>query len=692
MRCPHCGPIAQPRTDDIFCSSCGVRLVTSAAQSAVDAVGDAERERPASSSIGKPRQTVDSIGEMLGCPRRQIIPINQSPSPGTDYHLIEEIGIGGMGVIYAAQQMAVHRQVALKRMQQVAHGAPGDDAGFFLEAMITAKLDHPNIIPIHDMGIDQNGLLFYTMRKVNGRPWSKSLMALSLEDNLDILQHVCDAIAYAHSKDLIHRDLKPENILLGNFGEVLVTDWGLAVEVSTLRSSIATTRVSCGTPAYMAPEMAWDDRRAIGKRSDIYLLGAILYEILTGLPPHPGSTVRASIEAAGANIIDPACPVSELGGIAQRAMATMPEDRFGDVRAFHLAIVACRTHIQSERLVDCAERHAAQASLKEGYTSMASAVHAFEEALVLWPDNPRAAAGLEKVRNSYAGMALVAGDLDLAASLATGARPDDQNLRARIASARERRRLHATRARMLAWSSVGLLALLFAVLAGSLIISVHEREKVVLAMRDRDRAEAQLAHEEGLRLHQERRIWEPLLREDFNTGALPAEIKVVSGTWSIEHGQLLATSVAPVTLMLTVDASGDVRIRLDRASSHAVRMYLGVSRAEVADRLEMADVPSVLIDRQCHILRGGRELGVVDMPESVAGLNQRITVERDSSMIHVLVEGHQLLSADIGDWKNPGDARLVISAAQGLVLEDLRVECLRIQTAGTAEDSPTASR
>jgi hypothetical protein len=80
------------------------------------------------------------------------------------------------------------------------------------------------------------------------------------------------------------------------------------------------------------------------------------------------------------------------------------------------------------------------------------------------------------------------------------------------------------------------------------------------------------------------------------------------------------------------------------------------------------------------------------MPESVAGLNQRITVERDSSMIHVLVEGHQLLSADIGDWKNPGDARLVISAAQGLVLEDLRVECLRIQTAGTAEDSPTASR
>jgi len=688
MRCPHCGPIAQQRSDDRFCPHCGAHLVGSDLASPAAGLGESDHERPPRTSIGKQQTAAGSLADMLGCPTRQIVPIDQAPQGGSDYRLLEVIGSGGMGVIYAAQQTAVHRQVALKRLLSRRHGNAGEEAGFLGEALITAKLDHPNIIPIHDIGVDQDGVLFYTMRKVEGRPWSETIAARTLEENLDILLHVSDAIAYAHSRDLIHRDLKPENILLGNFGEVLVTDWGLAIEIEVLRSGIATVRMSCGTPAYMAPEMAWDDRRAIGKRSDIYLLGAVLHEILTGYPPHPGSSVRASIEAAGANIIEPASPGNELGAIAQRAMATMPEDRFGEVREFHQAIVASRTHVQSELLVDSANTLAEQASREEEYQGLSRALHAYEEALVLWPGNLRAAAGLLTVRRSYAGMALAAGDLDLAESLALGENPDDRALRARITAARERRRLHATRVRLLAFSSAGLLALLFAVLAVALVISIRAREKVVLVTRDRDRAEAQLAHEEGLRGQQDRRVWEPVLREDFNAGVLPAEIKAVSGGWSMAHGQLLASGSGRSRLMLTVDASGDLRIRLDRMSLHPVRVYLGVSRAEVGERLEAADAPSVLVDRQCHIFRGSRELGVVDMPEAVAGLSQRITCERDGGMVHVQVDGHPLLGADLGDWRNPADGRLAISADEGFLLEDLRVEILRVRTAAAADDHP----
>lgn len=690
MRCPHCGPIDQQRSEDQFCHRCGTRLVGTDRTAAAAAVVDSDYDRPARTSIGRPELTATSIADLLGCPRRKIIPIDQSPRAGNDYRLIEVIGSGGMGVVYAAQQTAVHRQVALKRLLHRRQDNASDEAGFLLEALITAKLDHPNIIPIHDMGVDQDGVLFYTMRKVEGRPWSETLAVRTLEENLDILLHVCDAIAYAHSKDLIHRDLKPENVLLGNFGEVLVTDWGLAIEIEALRSSIATMRMTCGTPAYMAPEMAYDDRQSIGKRSDIYLLGAILHEVLTGFPPHPGSSVRASIEAAGANIIDPATPANELGSIAKRALATMPEDRFGEVRDFHQAIVACRTHVQSQLLVDRAESLAAQATRREEYMGMANALHAFEEALVLWPGNQRAAGGLVTVRRSYARMALDAGDLDLAGSLSQGDQPDDLAMRGKIASARERRRLHATRVRLFARLSAILIVLLFAVLAGALINSVHERKKVVLATRERDRAEAQLAHEEGVRLLQERRIWEPVLREDFSAGVFPAEITSVSGAWSIEHGQLLATGTGQSTLMLTIDASGDLRIRLDRANSHKVRVYLGVARTEVAELLDATNAPSVLIDRQCHIFLGSRELGVVDMPMAISGLNQRITVERTGRAVHVQVDGRLLLGADLGDWRNPDDARLVISAVEGFVLEDLRVEKLRTRTAGATNDQPMA--
>lgn len=377
MRCPTCGPPAHRQPGNEYCPRCGLRLVPrDDAEEEPATISDAHADLSPRSTIGHTR--TGDIADIVGCPRRVILDIDKPAGTIHDYQLIEVIGSGGMGIVYSANQAAVQREVALKRMSSQKSGNTSDDTAFLLEAMITAKLEHPNIIPIHDMGVDEQGALFYTMRRIHGRPWSDSIGTKSIDENLDILLRVCDGIAYAHAQDIIHRDLKPENILLGDFGEVLVTDWGLAIDIPTLRSRKSSWRTACGTPAYMAPEMAYDDHRAIGRESDVYLLGAILYEIQTGVPPHPGITVRSSVEAAAANIIDPLPPDNELGLIAKRAMSTMPNDRFREAKELQQYIRECRTHAQSEKLVNEADRLAANAPLRQGYHEYASAMHAYE--------------------------------------------------------------------------------------------------------------------------------------------------------------------------------------------------------------------------------------------------------------------------------------------------------------------------
>ncbi|MCA8995308.1 MAG: serine/threonine protein kinase, partial [Planctomycetaceae bacterium] len=175
---------------------------------------------------------------------------------------------------------------------------PDNREKFLYEAHITGDLDHPNIVPIHELGANDDGTLFYAMKLVSGTPWQDVIRERSRKENLEILMKVADAISFAHSRNIIHRDLKPENIMLGKFGEVLVMDWGLAIQLG--RKEELTLG---GTPAYMAPEMARHQISKIGMQSDIYLLGAILYEIIAGYPPHPGRTVTECVGAAANNQI-----------------------------------------------------------------------------------------------------------------------------------------------------------------------------------------------------------------------------------------------------------------------------------------------------------------------------------------------------------------------------------------------------
>src|SRR4029453_17454572 len=290
---------------------------------------------------------------------------------------------------------------------------------FLSEAAVTGELDHPNIVPIYDLGQNADGALFYSMKKVTGTPWADVIGEKSLLDNLTILMKVADAVAFRHARGVVHRDLKPENVMLGDFGEVLVLDWGLAVATDGHRPTpnVSTAFNIAGTPAYMAPELAFGPMEAIGRHSDVYLLGAILYECITGRPPHHGKNARECPKAAARNQIVPSEKHGELVDIALKAMATESRKRYRSVQEFQEAIREYQAHSESIALVERAEAGLDQASKSGTYQDYARALFAFEEALELWQGNAHAKDGVSRAKLQYATRALDKSDFDLGLSL-----------------------------------------------------------------------------------------------------------------------------------------------------------------------------------------------------------------------------------------------------------------------------------
>ena len=244
------------------------------------------------------------------------------------------IGRGGMGEIVLCVERNTRRQVAMKRMLAATAEDPGRRARFVEEAQVTAQLEHPNIVPVHELDRSADGTIYFTMKLVKGRSLadirrdlknppggSGASGTVTLGELLQIFLKVCDGVAFAHSRGVVHRDLKPSNIMVGDFGEVLVMDWGLAkivgrediragdlVTSSRLGSDIAHTMAgsAIGTPAYMSPEQANGELDKIDHRSDIYSLGAILYEMLTLERPVEGDTpLIVLVNAAEGNIVPP---------------------------------------------------------------------------------------------------------------------------------------------------------------------------------------------------------------------------------------------------------------------------------------------------------------------------------------------------------------------------------------------------
>lgn len=275
--------------------------------------------------------------------------------PYERYSLTSLHATGGMGRVWLARDAALGRNVALKELRPELVENPAVWSRFLQEARITGQLEHPGIVPVYELtSRPHDHRPFYTMRFVEGRTLSESIESyhqkraqgaagpLDLRALLSAFVGVCNAVGYAHSRGVVHRDLKGANVVLGDFGEVMVLDWGLAKVIgSEEHASAAVAAADCethlgqilGTPAYMAPEQAAGELERIGPRTDVYGLGAILYEILTGRPPFSGNTIEeilAKVRAGG-----PLPPVrcggagtAALEAICLRAMARHAEDRY----------------------------------------------------------------------------------------------------------------------------------------------------------------------------------------------------------------------------------------------------------------------------------------------------------------------------------------------------------------------------
>ncbi|MBX3434713.1 MAG: protein kinase [Pirellulales bacterium] len=409
-----------------------------------------------------------------------------SPDDAPDYELLDVLGEGGMGVVYSARQSSIARTVAVKMLKGAGEKSDEQRDKFISEAVVTGELDHPNIVPIYDLGSNKDGALFYSMKKVKGTPWNKVIAEQSLDDNLNILLRVADAVAFAHANGVIHRDLKPENIMLGDYGEVLVMDWGLARISPEFpgAGSVSQSNAMGGTPAYMAPEMASGPIDSVTASSDVYLLGAILFEIVSGRPPHTGKTVMDCLLAAAKNKIVAVDAGGELMEIARHAMATKPEDRYASVRAMQDAIRTYQSHSESIVLTDSAAKTLAAAEGASDYEPFARSMYALEEALELWRDNRRAEHLLVAARQQYAELALAKGDLDLGLSLVSTSEARHAPVVEKLQQARAERESRKRRIKLLK-GAVAALAAAVVVIGSGAYVAVRRERNEAFVQRDR---------------------------------------------------------------------------------------------------------------------------------------------------------------------------------------------------------------
>ena len=278
-----------------------------------------------------------------------------SAAPRPRYVDDVEIGHGGMGRVIRARDTALLCDVAKKMLDKELERDQELVGRFIEEAQITSQLDHPNIVPVHELGADAEGRAFFTMKLVRGVSLHEWLLDAArpvgsserLGDGLDILLKVCDGISFAHARGVVHRDLKPANVMIGEFGEVYVMDWGLAlVTGDSVQTSVESRPRSkrlerqVGTPAYMAPEAANGHGAQCDERTDVFGLGAILYQIVTGQTPYHRMPELA-LEAARRGEYRP--PERFLGDavvsrrilvIIEKALSLAPSDRYQSVAEF----------------------------------------------------------------------------------------------------------------------------------------------------------------------------------------------------------------------------------------------------------------------------------------------------------------------------------------------------------------------
>jgi eukaryotic-like serine/threonine-protein kinase len=275
-------------------------------------------------------------------------PSRISGALSAQYRLEQEIGAGGMATVYLAEDLRHDRRVALKVLRPELAAVIGAER-FLAEIKLTANLQHPHILPLFDSG-EADGFLFYVMPFVEGESLRDRLnreKQLPVPDAVRIATEVASALDYAHRHGVIHRDIKPENILLHD-GRALVADFGIALAASKASGTRMTeTGMSLGTPHYMSPEQAMGERE-ITARSDVYALGAVLYEMLTGDPPFTGSTAQAIVARVVTEVPRPMLPQRHtipphVEAAVLTALEKLPADRFGTAAEFAQALASPMT-------------------------------------------------------------------------------------------------------------------------------------------------------------------------------------------------------------------------------------------------------------------------------------------------------------------------------------------------------------
>jgi eukaryotic-like serine/threonine-protein kinase len=265
---------------------------------------------------------------------------------GTRYQLASVLGRGGMAVVYLARDTTLDREVALKVLDWKADDSSAERLA--QEARILASLEHPGIVPVHDFGQLADGRMFYAMKRVRGERLDQWVSGRELHERLSAFLRVCDAVAFAHAHGVVHRDLKPANVMVGEFGEVLVLDWGIA----RVRGQSEASGVVAGTPDYMAPEQARGDR-SVDERADVFALGTMLAG-LAGLADRHKALAAIAAKATSPDAADRYASVGALGADVSRFMAGLSvgalQESFGDqllrvLRRHRLAVALVLTYL-----------------------------------------------------------------------------------------------------------------------------------------------------------------------------------------------------------------------------------------------------------------------------------------------------------------------------------------------------------